>query len=293
MTYIHFIVNPISGKGKHSITKEFLEHYFPETDFRLEIDYSNYKKHAIDLTKKAISQKPDIIVACGGDGTISEIASQLVNTNIKLGIIPVGSGNGLASNLDIPKNITQAIEIIKKQKSVAIDSGRVNQHCFFSNMGLGIDAMIIKKYESTKKRTLSAYVNASLKASSQYKPQKAILRYNGKEHFVDPFLLFISNSNEMGYNMSLTPKASLSDGYLDMLYVPRIGFLEKMFFGGLVVAKQCEKFKKAEHAMIQSLSAELPDRIFTDVQIDGEYHRLETNKIQVDVLPKSLNVLVA
>lgn len=293
MTYIHFIVNPISGKGKHNITREFLEGHFPKTSFRIEIDYSQYKKHAITLTEKAIAQQPDIIVACGGDGTISEIASQLVNTPIKLGVIPVGSGNGLASNLDIPRDVQKAVAIIKKQKSVAIDSGKVNQYCFFSNMGLGIDAMIIKKYESTNKRTLSAYVNASLKASSQYKPQKAILRYNDKEELVDPFLLFISNSNEMGYNMSLTPKASLSDGFLDMLYVPSLGFLEKMLFGGLVMTKRSEKFKKAEHAMIQSLNAELPDRIFTDVQIDGEYHRLETNKIQVDILPKSLNVLVS
>lgn len=293
MTYIHFIVNPISGKGKHHITREFLEEHFPADSYTIEIDYSRYKKHAIALTEKAIAQQPDIIVACGGDGTISEIASQLVNTNIKLGIIPVGSGNGLASNLDIPKCILKSIAIIKKMKSVAIDSGKVNEHCFFSNMGLGIDALIIKKYESTKKRTLSAYVNASLKASSEYKPQKALLRYNGKEQEADPFLLFISNSNEMGYNMSLTPKASLSDGFLDLLYVPKISFMQKMLFGGLVVTKQCEKFKKAEHAMIQSLYAELPDRIFTDVQIDGEYHRLETNKLQVDILPKSLNVLVS
>ncbi|MCY1484732.1 Diacylglycerol kinase [compost metagenome] len=293
MTYIHFIVNPISGKGKHKITREFIEGHFPAPAYKLEIDYSQYKKHAIALAEQAIAQQPDIIVACGGDGTISEIASKLVNTTIKLGIIPVGSGNGLASNLDIPRCVLKSIEIIKKKKSVAIDSGKVNQHCFFSNMGFGIDAMIIKKYESTKKRTLSAYVNASLKASSQYKPQQALLRYNGKEQLADPFLLFISNSNEMGYNMSLTPKASLSDGFLDLLYVPKINFLQKMLFGSLVVAKRSEKFKKAEHAMIQSLNAELLDRIYTDVQIDGEYHRLDTNKVQIDILPKSLNVLVS
>lgn len=289
--YIHFIVNPISGKGKHQITQEFLEAHFPKDSYEIKIDYSKYKKHAIELAQNAVVQNPDIIVACGGDGTISEVASCLINTNIKLGIVPVGSGNGLASNLNIPRDILQSIEIIKQGKSVSIDAGKVNQHYFFSNMGLGIDAMIIKKYESTKKRTLSAYMNASIKASSEFKAQKAIIRYNDKVQFVNPFLLFISNSNEMGYKMSLTPKACLSDGFLDMLYVPKISFFEKMFFGGLVLTKKTEKFCKAEHSVIRSLNAEFPDKIFTDIQIDGEYHRLDTNQLQVDILPNSLIVM--
>lgn len=291
--YIHFIVNPISGKGRHQITSELLDAYFPKETYKIVVDYSKYKKHAIQLTENAIKQHPDVIVACGGDGTISEIAAQLVNTTVKLGIIPVGSGNGLASNLDIPKDLLQSMEIIRKGKTISIDSGKVNEHCFFSNMGLGIDAMIIKKYESTSRRTLSAYVSASLKASSEFKAQNAIIRYNGKVQFINPFLLFISNSNEMGYNMSLTPKASLSDGFLDMLYVPKISFLEKMFFGGLVMSKKSEKFQKAEYSLIKKLKVELPDKIFTDIQIDGEHYRLDTNQVEVEILPKSLNVLVA
>ena len=162
MIYIHFIINPISGKGNHNIGKTELEKHFPKEKFKIEVDYSNYKKHAILLTKKAIANKPDCVVACGGDGTINEVASCLINTKIKLGIIPVGSGNGLASNLNIPKEIEKATEIIRNGNSQTIDVGQVNEHYFFSNMGIGIDAHIIKKYETYKKRTLIAYLKASI-----------------------------------------------------------------------------------------------------------------------------------
>ena len=162
MIYIHFIINTISGKGNHNLGKTELEKYFPKGEFKIEVDYSNYKKHAITLTKNAIENSPDYIVACGGDGTINEVASCLINTKIKLGIIPVGSGNGLASNLNIPKEIEKATEIIRNGNSQTIDVGQVNEHYFFSNMGIGIDAHIIKKYETYKKRTLIAYLKASM-----------------------------------------------------------------------------------------------------------------------------------
>lgn len=288
---IHFIVNPISGKGKHNLTKEFLSTFFPNDI--IEVDFSEYKKHAISLTQIAATKNPDIIVACGGDGTINEVASCLINTKIKLGIIPVGSGNGLASNLSISDNIEKAILVIQTGKSIAIDIGKINEHYFFSNMGLGIDALIIKKYEEKKRRNFSGYVNASLKASSQYLEPKAILEYDGEVVAINPFMLFISNSNEMGYNMSLTPNAKLSDGYLNLLYLPKINLFEKILFGTLVLTKKTEKFQKAKQCLIQHFKAEFPDNIFTDIQVDGEYHRLKTNKIEVSILPNSLQILTS
>ena len=143
MKYIHFIINPISGDGKHNLSRTVLEKYFSEREYKIAVDYSNHKHHAIMLTNNAVTKSPDYIVACGGDGTINEVASCLVNTQIKLGIIPIGSGNGLASNLKIPKLLEEATQVIKNGKTQFIDIGKVNQHYFFSNMGIGIDALII------------------------------------------------------------------------------------------------------------------------------------------------------
>lgn len=145
MTYIHFIINPISGNGKHNLSLSYLEQHFPAGEYKIKADYTNEKKHAIKLAEKAAALKPDYIIACGGDGTINEVASCIVGTNITLGILPVGSGNGLASNLDIPRDFNKAIDIIKNGKTTAIDVGKINEQYFFSNMGIGIDALIIKK----------------------------------------------------------------------------------------------------------------------------------------------------
>lgn len=292
MTYIHFIVNPISGSGKHNIGKTQLEKYFPKESFKIKVDYSNYKKQAIQLTQNAIADNPDCIVACGGDGTINEVASCLVNTKIKLGIIPLGSGNGLASNLNIPQDIEEAAAVIRNGNSLAIDVGKINGHYFFSNMGIGIDAQIIKKYESFKTRTLPAYIKASLWASFQFNPQKATVTFHNQTIETTPFMLFISNSNEMGYNMSLTPKASLSDGWLDLVIIPKINFLEKLKLGTCVLLKKMDKFKKAQYALIQDIHIEQPEKIFLDIQIDGEYHNIKTNTIQVSIIKEGLEVLV-
>lgn len=291
MKNIHFIINPISGDGKHNITKTILKKYFSEKEFKIQVDYSNYKKHALILTNSAIAQNPDYIIACGGDGTINEVASCLINTKIKLGIIPVGSGNGLASNLNIPKEIEQAIEIIRNGKTQFIDVGKANDHYFFSNIGVGIDALIIKKYDNYNRRTLTSYVRASIASSIQFKPLQTMLSFNKQIINKNTFLLFISNSNEMGYGMSLTPKASLNDGLLDLVVVPKLNFFDKIILGIRVLSNKIEKFKKAQSTLIEKISIEIPGKISLDAQIDGEYYNLKTNKIQVTIVKKGLEVL--
>lgn len=291
MIYIHFIVNPISGKGNHIIGKVELEKHFPKESFKIEIDYSNHKKHAITLTKKAIENNPTCIVACGGDGTINEVASCLVNTKIKLGIIPVGSGNGLASNLNIPKEFEKATAIIRNGNSQTIDVGQVNEHYFFSNMGIGIDAQIIKKYETYKKRTLISYLKASVSSSFQFKSIQTILTFNNQIKNTNSFLIFISNSNEMGYGMSLTSKASLQDGWLDLVVVSKLNFIKKLAFGIYVLSNKIEKFKKVQYLLIQKLNIEIPNKVNTDIQIDGEYHNLKTNKIAITIIKNGLEII--
>lgn len=291
MIHIHFIVNPISGNGRHNLTASAFRTFFPRADFDITVSYTKHKGHAIELAENAITKKPDYVIACGGDGTINEVASCLVNSNIKLGIIPVGSGNGLASNLEIPKEIEKALEIIKKGNVSFIDVGTVNDQYFFSNMGIGIDAMIIKMYERGGKRTLWAYIRAALSSSFKFKPKRTMLAYGNRLMNDEPFLLFISNSNEMGYNMSLTPKASLTDGFLDLFIVPKISFFQKVVLGYYVLTNKVEQFRHGKHTLIQSLNIEQPDTIFMDAQIDGEFRNFKTNILEVSVIRKGLNVL--
>ncbi len=115
MRHIHFILNPIAGSGNNNLDLALLKKHFNPEDFTIAVKPTGYKKHAIKLTQDSIAENADVIVACGGDGTINEVASCLVNSTIILGIVPIGSGNGLASNLNIPKNLNKALALIKKQ----------------------------------------------------------------------------------------------------------------------------------------------------------------------------------
>ncbi|MFL9844680.1 diacylglycerol/lipid kinase family protein [Flavobacterium rhizosphaerae] len=291
MVYVHFIINPVSGKAKHTITQACLEAFFPK-DYKIVTQYTNSKGHASQLAKSAVAQGADYIVACGGDGTINEVASELVGTKVALGIVPVGSGNGLAGNLAIKKSIAEALETIAAGNTMCIDIGQINDKYFFSNCGVGLDAAIIKNYEQNGRRTLISYIKASLAAAFSYNYPKAIITYRQIKFEVKPLMLFVSNSNEMGYNMSLTPKASLQDGLLDFVIVPRLNVLYKSYMGLLVLLQKFQKFSPAKHMLVGGLKIEFPDKNTTDVQIDGEYHLFNTNSFAITIQPGKLKVIV-
>jgi YegS/Rv2252/BmrU family lipid kinase len=292
LTNIHFIINPIAGSGKNKITKELLQNNFESDSYNLVIKYSNYKKQAIVLTQESISENANIIVACGGDGTINEVASCLVNSPVLLGIIPTGSGNGLASNLNIPKNINKAIPLLKKQIVKKIDVGSINNQPFFSNTGIGFDTKVIKRYEASKNRKLSSYFKACIKVLFEKKTNEEIeITINGDTQKINPFMVFISNSNELGYNVSLTPEASLQDGLLDVLVVNNINRMKIVVFGFLVLFKKhhllhCVKSYKTKHIKLSIMNEE---KIQT--QIDGEYQKIMNNTLNITILENALKVI--
>lgn len=290
---IHFIVNPIAGSGQNSFSESFLQSYFEPEKYNITIKYSGYKGHAIDLTKESISQQAHVIVACGGDGTINEVASTLVGTDIPLGIVPIGSGNGLASNLNIPKNIRKALFIIKNSNKITIDVGCVNQRYFFSNTGFGFTANVIENYEALQKRTLWYYIKASIKSFKEYsKKDKLIININDKTELANPFMVFISNSNVMGYNLSLTPKATLQDGLLDIIVVPKLNRLKMIFFGFCMLMKRPNLLKEVIYYQSDKISLLRKQGEFFETQIDGELFRINDENVLISLKKESLNVLI-
>lgn len=285
-------MNPLAGSGNHLISEKFLEDFFDKEEYVITIKNSNYKKHAKTLTKSSISEGADIIVACGGDGTINEVASCLVNTDVVLGIIPLGSGNGLASNLKIPKVIERAIALIKTRAVKKIDVGRINEHYFFSNTGIGIDAQVIMHYENSKERKLISYIKSTLKAlrTLNYR-NKITVEINGKTIQTYPFLVFISNSNVMGYKISLTPMASLQDGLLDVLIVSKISRLKSLFFGLLIVLKRHHLIKEAQSYQSNAIKIRQANTVAYQSQIDGEFFNINSEAIAISLLEKSLHVI--
>lgn len=292
MKHIHFIINPIAGSGKQRITKTYLSGFFDANTYAITLKHSVYKKHAIQLTKDSIEEGAQLIVACGGDGTINEVASCLINSSVVLGIIPIGSGNGLASNLKIPKNIEKAIALIKANAVSKIDVGRLNQHYFFSNTGIGIDAKVIMHYENSNERKLISYLKSSVKALRDLVyDNKISVHLNNETITTYPFLIFISNSNEMGYNVSLTPNASLQDGLLDVLIVSKMNKFKSLLFGLLILIKRHHLMKEAKSYQTNRIIIQQSHASGFESQIDGEFIHIEGNEISVSLLEKSLRVI--
>lgn len=293
MKIVDFIVNPIAGEGKPLITEQYLLQYFDKKDFSLTVKYSDYKGHAKILTEQSIEKEPDIIVACGGDGTINEVAACLVHTPIILGIIPIGSGNGLARNLRIPMNIEKAIDLIKNNCAVAIDVGKVNDRYFFSNTGIGFPAHTISNFESAKKRKLIGYLKAVAQSTFSYRSTTdCTIAFNGQQQINCPFLILISNTNIMGYNFSLTRKATLNDGYLDMVVIRKLNRLKRIYLGFLILFGVEHILREYSYHLIKKTTLEFENKnsqVF--FQIDGELRPLTENKLQIDIFNKSLNVI--
>ena len=294
MKHIHFIINPISGTGENRVSKELIHEYFPEAEgYKTPIFYTKYKFHAKELTLACIEAKPDIIVASGGDGTINEVAGSVVGTGIALGIIPAGSGNGLASNLNIPKDHKEALQLIKEGTEIKIDVGSVNGNYFFSNSGMGFDAQVIKNYEASNERTITSYVKSSMKALRELASQhKYSVQIDNKTIECQPFMIFVSNSNELGYNFSLTPKASLMDGNLDVLVVSKINKIKALLFAFLMLFKKHESLKEVQVYTAKSIDVTSQNNQPIEFQLDGEVKKSDSNTLQYSILENALSILV-
>ncbi len=292
-TIIHFIINPIAGKGRNDLGADVIASVFPSSQYLVSIKRTRFPGHASALTETSIEEGAGIIVACGGDGTINEVASGLINTSVILGIIPMGSGNGLASNLKIPKNRKKALALIKNQNAISIDIGIINGYPFFSNVGVGFDAHVISDYEENTTRQLFSYLKSTIRTLRNYRyDNKVELNYGEARELISPFLLFVSNSNEMGYKMSLTPRASLQDGLLDLVIVPKLPSFKLFGFTLLFLFKKHHWMKEVRTLQVKEIKIKSLDNVILKAQKDGEAFIPEQAAISIGIKPSTLSVCV-
>lgn len=290
---IHFILNPISGRGQNYLNLDLISSVLNDQDYEVVLKVSQHANNISSLTKLAIKEGADIVVACGGDGTINEVASQLVNTQIPLGIIKFGSGNGLAAHLNIPDELLKALETIKHCKSIKIDVGVVNEYFFFSNMSIGVGAKVINNYTGLKKRQFISYLRATLKAlRTKTSSLKVDLEIGDFKKAITPFVLFISNSNEMGYKMSFTPQASLQDGKLDVVFTDQLSLLQTLTFANQIIFFKNKKFKKAEYFLTEQMRVTNKEEDHFLIQLDGESVIIDSKELKISVKKGALNVIV-
>ena len=214
--HITFIINPISGSHhRHDIPQMITEGIDAER-FEVDIRFTEYSGHAAQITHECVEKKIDIVVAVGGDGTINEVARSLTHSDTALGIIPSGSGNGLARHLCIPMNVRKAIGIINQRQIEAFDYGVVNGIPFFCTCGMGFDAFISLKFAEAGKRGPITYVENVLMEGLKYQPETYEIEDTTGTHRYKAFLITCANASQYGNNAYIAPRASMKDGMMDI-----------------------------------------------------------------------------
>lgn len=223
---VRFIINPISGtSGKQAIVKLIPRYLIPEK-FEYDIEYTQYAGHAAEIAMRDAAQGVDIVVAVGGDGTVNEVARSLIHTQTALGIIPCGSGNGLARHLYIPMSAAGALRILAQGNIETLDYGIINEHPFFCTCGVGFDAFVSEKFAQSGKRGLLTYIENTLREGVKYKPETYEVEIDGESQKYKAFLIACGNASQYGNNAYITPGASMSDGLMDVTIMEPFSVIE-------------------------------------------------------------------
>ena len=229
MKYL-FILNPISGAQKSPFRIiDVIDSIFKDSDHEYEFAFTTQPGDASKITKKAVKDKFNIIVAAGGDGTINEVASGLVESDSALGIIPLGSGNGIARSYHIPLNIKESIEFLAQPKIVKVDVGKVNKHYFFGVCGMGFDARIGKKFQEFGTRGPLPYFFIGVREFIHYKPEILKLEFKNKSIEVSPLLITIANTEQYGNGAIISPGSNPQDGILEICIIDQMYMLRAIY----------------------------------------------------------------
>lgn len=224
---IRFIINPISGKGKgKKDIAPLIDKHLKKESFIADIQFTSYAGHATLLAKQATQEGIDIVVAVGGDGTVNEVARGVTHSSTALGIIPLGSGNGLARHLGIPVDPIKAIEILNLNCIKALDYGKMNDQAFFCTCGVGFDAFVSHKFANAGKRGFLTYLENTLKEGLTYKAETYTISCEQEQKTYDAFLVACANASQYGNNAYIAPEASMSDGLLDVIIMKPFTVLE-------------------------------------------------------------------
>ncbi len=224
---IVFIVNPISGtQGKTGVV-DLIKQKLDCEKFEYSIVQTEYAGHATVLARKfSEEEKFDVVVAVGGDGTVNEIARAIVGTSVIFGVIPCGSGNGLARHLHIPMDPSGAIRVINSFNVELLDYGTINDVPFFCTCGVGFDAFVSSKFAASEKRGMLTYLENTLREGVKYRSDTYEIEIEGETSKYKAFLIACANASQYGNNAYIAPHASMSDGLMDVTIMEPFTMLE-------------------------------------------------------------------
>ena len=283
MKNVAFIINPFSAKKNYH---PFLNELKKKVD-----DPLYYISESIEGTDEFMQQHFDnveIFVAIGGDGTISTVAKNIINTDKILAIFPAGSGNGFSNETNFHKDLDELLEKIKTKESRKIDTFTVNDRLSINVSGTGFDGKVVKEFEKTS-RGFKNYIKVSIQTFFKYQPIKVKFfdeqyqQHNGKY-----LMLNIANTRQFGNNAYIAPHASKSDGLVDVVLVKKF----PLHYSALFAFRMFTKKLKEDDYVTYVPVAEIEFKVNTkNWHLDGEYNKIKS-PVHVKVLPKSLRILI-
>lgn len=288
MRRVCLIVNPNSGVSRRRRhVHESLERWAAEAGLHASVRETGWAGHAREISSEA-GGRFDCVVAVGGDGTVNEVARGSIESGVPVGIIPCGSGNGLARHLRIPMNPELAMRVIASGSVRTIDTGTANGHRFVTAMGVGFDAEITRRFNQMPARGLSQYLKTGIGAFFDYEPARyTIVSADGERH-LRAFLISVANSDQLGNNAIIAPGARADDGVLDLVALPPSGVFSAMGMAIRLFTRSIDG--AAGVTRIAGTRFEIRREGDGVIHVDGET-RTAGPVIEVEVHPASLRVI--
>ncbi|MBN2356688.1 diacylglycerol kinase family lipid kinase [candidate division KSB1 bacterium] len=287
---VKFIYNPRSGLMRNPlIIRKLIEFTLHEAPFSYDFVETQHRGHARELSAQAAAQGYDAVVAVGGDGTANEVASGLLCTSCALGIIPIGSGNGLARGLSIPVSVRRATRVLLDGTVRVIDAGQIENRNFFVVTGIGFDALIGKLFDDRSLRGPLPYFYIGVREFFFYRPELFTLKFDDRTITVRALLVTIANTKQWGNGVFIAPKAEPDDGLLDICIIHRINtwravyHLPKLFTGKIDKVREYERY--------QTTSLQILRQKPGPFHVDGEPVDAD-NVLNISIKKRSLSVIV-
>lgn len=283
------IINPISG----TLSKKGVDRWVPpmlkRMGYDVDVRFTEYAGHATEIAREAAARGDYGVLACGGDGTVNEVASGLVGTSTALGILPAGSGNGLARHIGIPIDIEKSLKVIGEDYIAPCDCGEVNGRLFFCTFGVGFDAAVSHRFSLKHRRGLSTYISSAIDEFITYHPQ-AYRIISGDTVITDrAFLVVVCNASQYGNNAFIAPAASIRDGLLDVTVVHEGNLVTHALSGLEMITGAIGNHGKIRTFRAKEITIEREEATVT--HIDGDPTELPCN-LHIRCLPGTLNMFI-
>jgi diacylglycerol kinase (ATP) len=288
-----FLINPVSGTGPKVEILRMIESITRSKKIDFESLHTNPEGHYPELEKKIQDKIITDIIVLGGDGSISQVTNALRHTGVNFGIIPMGSGNGLALAAGIPRDPKKAMEIIFKGYSSPVDAFYINDHFSCMLSGIGFDGKVAHEFAESKKRGLVTYIKVAARNFFSAKPYPFHITCPGHDIETEAFFVSIANSNQFGNQFTIAPKARLNDGLLDLVIVQKmnkfqlmLAMLHQLRFGDVK-----EKiFRKKSILYFQTAGLNIKNPSLAPLHIDGDPAKT-ADQFSIRIIPSAFRLL--